>query len=384
MAKPFVKWAGGKEKELQIIIPNLPNRIIDYYEPFVGGGAVYFFFQNQAILGKKYINDKSDELISLYNYIASNNRDFFDYLHQLEHNWTLLTDIVNEYRSDMISFYYEHKRHIVNKIELKDKINEFILSHRDSFNGMLATNFNVQIDSFYLEIVKAILRKIERTSKLEGDSDFGEDNILENIETAFKAAFYTHFRRLYNERERNQELREIIIPERASAIFYFLREFCYASMFRYNKNGDFNVPYGGMAYNRKDFSAKISYIEDTNYQKYIENTFIYNEDFEKFISNVKPSEGDFIFLDPPYDTEFSEYARNSFEQKDQIRLAEYLYNTKANFMLIIKSTPFILSLYENKGFHIYSFDKKYMVNFQNRNDRDVKHLMITNYVRSEI
>ena len=52
-------------------------------------------------------------------------------------------------------------------------------------------------------------------------------------------------------------------------------------------------------------------------------------------------------------------------------------------MLVIKSTPYILSLYENKGFNIYSFDKKYMVNFQNRNDRDVKHLMITNYVRRE-
>lgn len=37
MAKPFVKWAGGKEKELQVITPNLPNKIKDYYEPFVGG-----------------------------------------------------------------------------------------------------------------------------------------------------------------------------------------------------------------------------------------------------------------------------------------------------------------------------------------------------------
>ena len=54
-------------------------------------------------------------------------------------------------------------------------------------------------------------------------------NILENIETAFKSAFYTHFRRLYNERERNEELRQIITPERASAIFYFIREKKYIS-----------------------------------------------------------------------------------------------------------------------------------------------------------
>ena len=154
-------------------------------------------------------------------------------------------------------------------------------------------------------------------------------------------------------------------------------------MFRYNKNGEFNVPYGGMAYNNKDFSAKIEQIKNEKYQEYIKNTSIYNDDFETFVKNVNPGEGDFIFLDPPYDTEFSEYAKNSFDKDDQARLANYLYNTKANFMLVIKSTPYILSLYENKGFNIYSFDKKYMVNFQNRNDRDVKHLMITNYVRRE-
>ena len=42
MSKPFVKLAGGKEKELNIILENLPNQINNFYEPFVGGGAVFF------------------------------------------------------------------------------------------------------------------------------------------------------------------------------------------------------------------------------------------------------------------------------------------------------------------------------------------------------
>lgn len=383
MSKPFVKWAGGKEKELSIISPNIPTEIKDYYEPFVGGGAVFFSFNEVNITGKRFINDKSDELISLYKYISNNDKEFFSYLEQLEHNWVLLSDIVNTNKQKLLSFYNYWKNKLLNKIELKDQITEFIMSKKDEFNGMLCAKFNVQIEEFYTEIVKALMRKIERTSKLEGEGDFGEDNILENLETAFKSAFYTHFRRLYNQREKIEELKEIITSSRASAIFYFIREFCYASMFRYNKNGEFNVPYGGMAYNNKDFSAKIEQIKNEKYQEYIKNTSIYNDDFETFVKNVNPGEGDFIFLDPPYDTEFSEYAKNSFDKYDQARLANYLYNTKANFMLVIKSTPYILSLYENKGFNIYSFDKKYMVNFQNRNDRDVKHLMITNYVRRE-
>lgn len=53
---PLIKYPGGKEKELNYIIPALPAKIDNYYEPFVGGGAVYF-----AIDAKKYyINDKSD------------------------------------------------------------------------------------------------------------------------------------------------------------------------------------------------------------------------------------------------------------------------------------------------------------------------------------
>ena len=39
--KPFIKWAGGKEKEWPIIKDNLPKDFERYVEPFIGGGAVY-------------------------------------------------------------------------------------------------------------------------------------------------------------------------------------------------------------------------------------------------------------------------------------------------------------------------------------------------------
>lgn len=57
---PILKWAGGKEQELKYIIPNLPSNFSNYYEPFVGGGAVYTALQ----ANEYFINDKSEELIS--------------------------------------------------------------------------------------------------------------------------------------------------------------------------------------------------------------------------------------------------------------------------------------------------------------------------------
>ena len=84
-------------------------------------------------------------------------------------------------------------------------------------------------------------------------------------------------------------------------------------------------------------------------------------------------------MEQPYNNELSTYAKNEFAKNDQIRLCEYLKNTKANIMLIIKNTDFIYNLYNTKEFNIKTFDKKYLVSFQNRNDKDVEHLLITNY-----
>jgi DNA adenine methylase len=113
---------------------------------------------------------------------------------------------------------------------------------------------------------------------------------------------------------------------------------------------------------------------------HLKNTVIENMDFEAFLEKYPPRVNDFIFLDPPYDSEFSTYSQNEFEMKDQERLANYLLNhCKARFMLVIKHTPAILSLYDKKDLNIRIFDKKYLVSFQDRNDREVEHLLITNF-----
>lgn len=109
-------------------------------------------------------------------------------------------------------------------------------------------------------------------------------------------------------------------------------------------------------------------------------TSISNLDFEQFLQDFSPTSHDFIFIDPPYDSEFSTYAQNSFNKDDQKRLANYLINhCAAKWMLIIKATPFILSLYENQGLSITVFDKKYQVSFMDRNEKNTQHLIITNY-----
>ena len=326
------------------------------------------------------INDKSEELMNLYKCIKTNEKEFFKQLNEIYRNWRLLEKVVESNSIELLKIYRQYCNKLDENKNLKsiktkfnDKIYDFVISHADEFNGVLCAEFNIEIDNFINEISKNLISKMNRMYKLENEKGkMQEEDTLDNIECAFKSAFYMHFRHLYNEHEKLE-----INTSFYTAIFYFIREFCYASMFRYNRNGKFNVPYGGISYNRKEFSKKIEYINSKKIRDYMSKTELYTLDFEEFLDKINPKDGDFIFLDPPYDTEFSTYAKNEFHKQDQIRLCEYLKKTKANFMLIIKNTDFIYSLYNNKSFNIKVFDKKYLVSFQNRNDKDVEHLLIT-------
>ena len=371
---PILKWAGGKEQELKYILPNLPQeKFKDYYEPFVGGGAVYTAVQAD----KYFINDKSDELITLYRSFTNSDRQlFFKALDEIIHNWDLLTTVIQNNEKFFIQTYKKYSNDKIDDNKLKDILFEFILTHSDQFNGMFSTIFNFNIENFIKEIKINLIRKIKRMKELEKLKNVLPDNdILDNIETALKSAFYMHFRHIYNNTKKYK-----INNAFKSAIFLFIRNFAYSGMFRYNAKGEFNVPYGGIAYNRKNFQKKVDYLRTEELKSLLDNTIIENEDFEAFFEKHIPSKNDFIFLDPPYDSEFSTYAKNEFTRKDQERLANYLINKcKAKWMMIIKNTDFIFGLYDKKGLNIKSFDKTYLVSFMNRNDKNVEHLLITNY-----
>lgn len=366
--KPLLKWAGGKEKELPIIKKHLPKEFKRYVEPFVGGGAVYLNINcNESI-----INDKSEELILLYRMIKKGNKKFYKSLEEINKNWLLLEEIVINNSNELIDLYLEYQK---DTDKLEELIENFMKKHRKEFNSLLRDEVDINLYNLNIEMHKNLESKISRMYKIENEKNkLNENDVLSNIETAFKSAYYMYFRYLYNNKEKLK-----LSDEFYCAVFYFIRDYCYAAMFRYNSNGEFNVPYGGISYNRKDFNKKIEYLNSKELKEYMKNTEIYNLDFEKFCNEIELTEEDFIFLDPPYDTEFSTYAKNSFDKDDQARLANYLKNTKAKFMLIIKNTGYIYELYKDSGFNIMSFDKKYLVSFMNRNDKKSEHLLITNY-----
>ncbi len=367
----LLKWAGGKEQELKYILPLIPS-FTAYYEPFVGGGAVFFSIQSQ----KKFINDKSPDLFNLYMMTAQQNEDFFYALDTLLLGWRRVSEVVDNHATYLINLYKAYSRDECTMEELHGNLVTFVLKHITEFNELFEAFFGKDAGNFIREIQRNLLSKTKRMKELEKRKwKLPEDDIIANIECALKSAFYMHLRYLYNKIDEYG-----IPPTLAVAIFFFVRENAYASMFRYNSKGEFNVPYGGISYNRKDLARKVAYLRSSEVPLHLRNTVIENLDFEAFLEKYPPQLEDFIFLDPPYDSEFSTYSQNEFGRADQERLASYLVaRCRAKFMLVIKNTPTILNLYGNAGFHIRTFDKRYLVSFQDRNNRDAEHLLITNY-----
>ncbi len=368
--QPLLKWAGGKEKELKYILPLIPPDINRYFEPFVGGGAVYFAIEANSY----YINDKSYELIGLYMAIKHQDKNFFEAINEINTKWKYISKVVEQYK-DFLSKQYIHYRNKSDLPTIQKEMIEFLSNRRDVMNSF--SIFEVCNDYSLEKLANSLVNKFVRMKKVEQKKGLLPDkDIIDNIESAFKAAFYTKIRHIYNHKK------DVLNNGQYTALFFFIRNYAYSGMFRYNSDGHFNVPYGGIGYNSKTLDKKIAYFKSKVLIGKLNQTTINNLDFEDFLNQYKPKENDFIFLDPPYDSEFSTYAKNEFTQEDQKRLANYLFHCKAKWMLVIKNTDFIYNLYSQNGnLFIRAFNKKYLVSFKNRNNKNAQHLIITNYAQ---
>lgn len=155
--------------------------------------------------------------------------------------------------------------------------------------------------------------------------------------------------------------------------FYYLRKTCFRGMLRYNSKGEFNIPYGRYKnYNFED-------LKNESYYKLLQNTEVLNKDFKYIFENYN-SKDNFMFLDPPYDSEFTDYGYCRFGKEQQIELAKCFKETKIKCLMIIGKTKFISELY--KDYIVGEYDKKYRFKLHSGrvgNEINTKHLIIINY-----
>jgi DNA adenine methylase len=131
----------------------------------------------------------------------------------------------------------------------------------------------------------------------------------------------------------------------AATLFYYLNRTGFNGLCRFNRAGAFNVPFGQY--------ARIGYIRDfTAYQMALAGWTFTCADVEA----VPLERGDFVYADPPYDVQFTQYAKDGFSWDDQERTAAWLAKHRGPVVLVNQSTSRVQQLYQRLGYHIEFLD----------------------------
>jgi len=132
--KPLIKWSGGKSKELPIVHKYKPEEFNTYYEPFIGGGAVWLNLNHS----NNVVSDNFTELVEFYNIIKEYKQEAIDYINKiaLEYNSIDKDNLTKDEFGKVGKKYYYHYRN--NEFtEPLDKALKFYILRQLSFSGML-------------------------------------------------------------------------------------------------------------------------------------------------------------------------------------------------------------------------------------------------------
>jgi len=181
MAKPFLKWAGGKTQllcEIDDVIDNsFKQNQFNYIEPFIGGGAVLFWIlQKYPNIKQAVINDINSDLINSYKTIKESVEELILVLQRYQKEFHSLKKDSKERKE-----YYYSKRKLFNS-RSSDKITQtalFIFLNRTCFNGLYRVNrkneFNVPMGSYKTPMIcdeenlRAVNKILQKVIILNGD-----------------------------------------------------------------------------------------------------------------------------------------------------------------------------------------------------------------------
>jgi DNA adenine methylase len=207
-----------------------------------------------------------------------------------------------------------------------------------------------------------------------------KDNIEDLIEDLKQHKNQEDYFYMIRELDRDKnEYQKLTSVQRASRIIY-LNKTCYNGLFRVNKAGEFNTPFGN--YKNPNITNEITLRAVSDYLNKTRITFTC-KDFEEVLIDIKNDA--FVYLDPPYhpvsDTaSFTGYARNKFGRDEQIRLkkaCDMLNERGIKFLLSNSATNFIIDLYKN--YRIEVIQAKRAINSKADKRGQIDEVLVRNF-----
>ena len=203
-------------------------------------------------------------------------------------------------------------------------------------------------------------------------------SVLNHYEKEHCEEFYYDIRN----KDRNKNAYKRLSDYTRAARTIYLNKACFNGLYRVNSKDEFNVPFGKKE--RVNTYDGGNLITVSNYLT-MNDVEILSVDFEQSVKNAK--KGDFIYFDPPYDSEtstFNSYTEDGFGKDEQIRLAKVFKELDSRgcyVMLSNHNTSLINDLYKN--FNIHVIEAKRNINSNGKKRGKVKEVIITNFVNSD-
>jgi DNA adenine methylase len=231
---------------------------------------------------------------------------------------------------------------------------------------------------FHLQPKKAIVNDVnsELVNLYKVIKDDVEALILDLAKHRNEEDYFYDIREWDRDKERYSSLNNI---EKASRMIY-LNKTCYNGLFRVNRAGEFNTPFGN--YKNPNIINEITLRAVSNYFNNSEITFL-NVDFDEAVRGIR--KGSFVYFDPPYDpvsnsANFTGYDKGGFDREEQKRLkllCDALNDRGVKFLLSNSSTDFIRDLY--KDYKIEIIQAKRAINSKADLRGDVDEVLVRNY-----
>ncbi|MBQ8892754.1 MAG: DNA adenine methylase [Bacilli bacterium] len=198
--------------------------------------------------------------------------------------------------------------------------------------------------------------------------------VLNSYETNHSEDFFYEIRN----KDRNKTSFKRMSDYTRAARTIYLNKACFNGLYRVNSKNEFNVPFGKkLKVNTYDGGNLITV---SNYLT-MNNIKILSVDFEEAVKDAK--KGDFIYFDPPYDSDtstFNSYTEEGFNKEEQKRLARVykeLSDRGCYVMLSNHNTSLVQELYRDYNFHV--IEAKRNINANGKKRGKVEEVIITNY-----
>ena len=267
------------------------------------------------------------------------------------------------------------KSKIVHLIE--DRIKELNFHDKvmhEPFAGGISVSINLS-RYFRKIIISDVNNELINTYLQVKNNVEGLINLLEKFSVEDSEEFYYRIRS-----SRNHE--HTFDYEFISARFIYLNKTCFNGLYRINKKGQFNVPYG--RYKNPNIVKKDNFI---SLSKLLNDKFeIINMDFTRVIDNV--AEGDFVYLDPPYDpvteNSFHNYQSGGFPRYKQIELKLMMDKLTSKGVYVIMSnsvTEFTLETYKEYINSESIIEVRRLIGSKSNSRKQTTELLIDNFDR---